>query len=311
MNMNNMNNQKAHRGDRPRMRSAKLVMAMLTAMFLFTIPLHSVLAQPVDAGSAESFAVLGGTAVTLTDSTVIGDVGSPVAVTVTTSTVVGTVYPAADLIVNMAYSDFLTRYDALAVEQCDSFLTGDLAGLVLTPGVYCIEAASTTTNGTLTLDAQGDANATWLFKVGTLGTGALTGTGFSVVMDNGGQPCNVTWLVADAVTMSASSFKGNIFAGAATTFTGGSLVGQVLAQTGVTMTGTDVFACSTLAAVNNKSCGHHNKKHHDRKKARCNQGVGNGAEDCDPGKSNHGDESNSNDETDGIPGSPGRKGHDD
>jgi hypothetical protein len=303
-----MKNQQAHRTIRPRTRSAKLVTTMLAAMFFSATPLHSVLAENVaGTDSVDSFAVLGGTAVTLTDSTVIGDVGSPVAVTVTTSTVVGTVYPAGDPVVLTAYSDFLTRYDALAFEQCDSFLTGDLAGLVLTPGVYCIEAASTTTNGTLTLDAQGDASANWLFKIGTGGTGALTGTGFSVVMDNGGQPCNVSWWVAEAVTMSASSFKGNILAGADTTFTGGSLIGQVLAQAGVTMTGTDVFACSKLDAAKDKSCG----RDHDKKKDRCNQGVGNGPEGCDPGRSNHGDDSNSNDEEGGTPGHPGRKGHDD
>ena len=303
-----MNNQQVHQTVRPHMSTAKLVTTMLTALFFFATPLHSVLAQPVaDAESSDSFAVLGGTAVTLTDSTVIGDVGSPGAVTLTTSTVVGTVYPAGDPVVIAAYNDFLIKYDALALESCDeTLLSGDLAGLVLTPGVYCIEGASTTTSGTLTLDAQGDANATWLFKVGTGGTGALTGTGFSVVMDNGGQPCNVTWRVAEAVTMSASSFKGNILAGAAATFTGGSLVGQVLTQAGVTMTGTDAIACSTLDALKDKSCGNH-----DKKKARCDQGVGNGSEDCDPGKSNHGDDSNSNDETGGTPGSPGRKGHDD
>lgn len=303
-----MKNQQVHRTIRPRTRSAKLVTTMLMAMFFSATPLQSVLAQNVaGTDSADSFAVLGGTAVTLTDSTVIGDVGSPIAVTVTTSTVVGTVYPAADPVVNTAYSDFLIRYDALAYKACDqTLMSGDLAGLVLAPGVYCIEGASTTTNGTLTLDGQGDSSATWLFKVGTGGTGALTGTGFSVVMDNGGQPCNVSWWVAEAVTLSASSFKGNILAGAATTFTGGSLVGQVLAQDGVTMTGTDVFACSELDAAKNKSCGHH-----DKKKEHCNQGVGNGPEGCDPGKSNHGDDSNSNDETGGTPGYPGRKGNQD
>ena len=39
----------------------------------------------------------------------------------------------------------------------------------------------------------------------------------------------------------------------------------------------------------------------------CNQGVGNGSEDCDPGNSNQGDASRSNDQS-GVPGSPGRKG---
>lgn len=297
--------QQIHQTIRPRMRAVKLASTMLAAMIFSTTPFHAAMADnAADTDSSANFAVLGGTAVTLTDSTVIGDVGSPTAVTVTTSTVVGTVYPAGDPVVNTAYSDFLIKYDALAFAQCDSFITGDLAGLVLVPGTYCVEAASTTTNGTLTLDAQGDSNAVWTFKVGNGGAGALTGTGFSVVMDNGGQPCNVTWWVADAVTMSASSFKGNILAGAATTFTGGSIIGQVLAQEGVTITGTDLFACSKLGSQQGQSC-----KPHDKNKERCNQGVGNGPEDCDPGKSNHGDDSNSNDETGGTPGHPGRMGN--
>jgi hypothetical protein len=40
----------------------------------------------------------------------------------------------------------------------------------------------------------------------------------------------------------------------------------------------------------------------------CNQGVGNGPEGCDPGNSNQGDKSRSNDELGGTPGDPGRKG---
>jgi len=40
----------------------------------------------------------------------------------------------------------------------------------------------------------------------------------------------------------------------------------------------------------------------------CNQGVGNGAEWCDPGRSDHGDPNQSNDELGGVPGDPGRKG---
>ena len=43
-------------------------------------------------------------------------------------------------------------------------------------------------------------------------------------------------------------------------------------------------------------------------RGRCNQGVGNGPEDCDPGNSNQGDLTRSNDELGGTPGNPGRKG---
>ena len=82
------------------------------------------------------------------------------------------------------------------------------------PGVYCSEATVTLTDTTLTLDAQGDANAVWIFRIGTGGTGALTGTNLSAVMTNGGQPCNVYWWVAEAVTMTTSGFQGIILAGA-------------------------------------------------------------------------------------------------
>ena len=99
-----------------------------------------------------------------------------------------------------------------AFAQCDAILSGTLAGTTLTPGVYCFDAAATLT-GTLTL--AGDSNDTWLFKIGTGGTGALTGTNFSVVMEGGGEACNATWWVAQAVTMTTSGFQGTILAAAA------------------------------------------------------------------------------------------------
>ena len=43
-------------------------------------------------------------------------------------------------------------------------------------------------------------------------------------------------------------------------------------------------------------------------KGKCDQGVGDGPEGCDPGNSNQGDDENSNDEKGGTPGNPGKKG---
>ncbi len=40
--------------------------------------------------------------------------------------------------------------------------------------------------------------------------------------------------------------------------------------------------------------------------SKCNQGVGNGSEGCDPGNSNN--KNSSNDENGGVPGAPGRQG---
>jgi hypothetical protein len=98
----------------------------------------------------------------------------------------------------------------------------------LPPGVYCYDAAVTVTGSTLTL--VGSATDTWIFRIGTLGTGALTGTNFNVVM-TGGATCNndVLWWTAQAATLTDSNFIGSILAGADITVTRGQLSGQLLA----------------------------------------------------------------------------------
>ena len=273
--------------------AAKLVAIVLFAVLLSAAPFHAALAQTGSLlGSAQGFAVLGGPAVTLTDSIVNGDVGSsgPIASVVETrSTITGAVHaPVSDQVL----TDFLAAYDALKNQQCDTILSGNLAGKVLTPGVYCVSAASTTTDGVLTL--SGPADGIWIFKIGTSGTGALTGTNFSVVMDGGGVPCNVYWWVAQAATMTDSAFQGTILAGAAIKVSGGTFNGDALAKAAVTMTGATITGCDTSGGGKSQS--------------KCNQGVGNGPENCDPGNSNQDDPSRSNDELGGKPGDPGRKG---
>jgi hypothetical protein len=254
--------------------------------------------------SAENFAALAGTAVTCTDANITGDVGVVLAngFTATRCNVNGTVHQG-DAAAAAAYADFLAAYQSIASMQCDQTLFGSLAGLTLAPGIYCVDAATTTTGGTLTLN--GPVNGVWLFKVGTLGTGALTGTNFNVVTAGGAQACNVTWWVSQAATLTDSNFQGTILAGADITVTRGTFNGDVLAggsgtailPTGaVTLTGTTLAGCEASGSVPTPPRG------------RCNQGVGNGPEACDPGNSNQGNPARSNDELGGKPGNPGRKG---
>ena len=262
-------------------------------------------------GAASSFAVLSAEpnangAVTCTDSTINGDVGSSgaMASVVQTSCVVNGAIIAP--VSTGVLLDFNNTYDQYAAFPCTGTLLPAYTGaaLTLTPGVYCSDAAVTFTDSTLTLDAQGNANAMWLFKIGTSGTGALTGTNFSVVMANSGQACNVDWWVAEASTMTTSSFQGNILAGAAITLTGLAgtttpFYGDVLAKAAITLTNVTVNGC-TGGKGKGKDKGH--------EKMRCNQGVGNGPEGCDPGNSNLHNPWGSNDENGGTPGNPGRKG---
>ena len=234
----------------------------------------------------------GGGAVTCADSTIFGDVGSsgvPASVVQTNCTINGAVIaPVSAGVVDQ----FDNAYSALADVSCDQVLTGTLAGVTLTPGVYCFDAAAEVT-GTLTL--IGPANAVWLFKIGNTAVGALTGTNFQVVMAGGATACNVYWHVDAAATMTTSDFKGTILAGAAITVTGGTFEGNALASAAVTVTGATITGC-----------GGSNGNRPPRQA--CNQGVGNGPEACDPGNSNQGDPSRSNDELGGVPGDPGRKG---
>jgi Ice-binding-like len=280
------------------------VMVMFAALFYGPSP--ALAGSDSFLGSAESFAVLAGGAVTCTNSSVTGDVGAGTVVTQTSCTVAGTVHQG-DTAAATAYADFVDAYATLKSTPCNQTLTGTLAGVTLTPGVYCFDAAATLT-GTLTLN--GPVDGIWLFKIGTLGTGALTGTNFSVVMAGGGQACNVNWWAAQAATMTTSHFQGTILAGADITVTGGTFNGDALAggagstaaPTGaVTLTGAILAGCAATATEPPQCREPKHKKH-------CNQGVGNGPEDCDPGNSNQGDPSRSNDELGGTPGDPGRKG---
>jgi hypothetical protein len=233
--------------------TARLVVIVLLAALLSVAPFHAALAQTApELGTAESFAVLGGPAVTLTNSHVIGDVGvdTGTAVTLTGSTIVGTVH-AGDTVAQQAYDDFLAAYDALADIECTDSLDTAYTGATLTlpPGVYCNPADVTFTDTTLTLvNPDNDPNPVWIFKIGTGGTGALTGT--NLVMAGGGEPCsvapNVYWWTAEAATLTDSVFIGSIFAGAAITVTRESLYGQALAKAAVTLTGANVAVCGTF-----------------------------------------------------------------
>lgn len=257
---------------------------------------------------ASDFAVLSAApqsagAVTCTDSIINGNVGSsggPATVTRTSCTINGsTIAP----VLTKAVSDFHEAYDQYEAVACTGTLNTAYTNetVTLVPGVYCSDAAVTFTDSTLRLDGQGDANASWVFKIGVLGTGALTGTNFNVVMANrGDQPCNVTWWVAQAVTMTTSGFQGTILAGAAITLTGLSgnftpFNGNALSKSAVTLTNITVAGCNSTRDTGGNSNN------------QCNQGVGNGPESCDPGNSNQGNPFHSNDELGGIPGNPGRK----
>jgi len=100
---------------------------------------------------------------------------------------------------------------------------GELGGLTLFPGIY--KSAGATfgiTLGDLTLDAQGDVNAVWVFQTAaglTVGIAGPTGAR-SVNLINGAQAKNVFWYVGSAATINGAG--------------GGVMVGTIIANSGVT-----------------------------------------------------------------------------
>ena len=100
----------------------------------------------------------------------------------------------------------------------------------LKPKVYYIGAASTLT-GNLILDAQGDSNALFIFKIG----GALiTATHTNVILINSASLKNVYWQVYGLFTLGDSSiFRGTVVAdGAINLLQGSSLFGRGLTIAG-------------------------------------------------------------------------------
>ncbi len=203
-------------------------------------------------GTTQSFAVLGGSAVTNTGSTVVtGNLGVSPGTAVTgfpPGLVLGGTVEAANAAALQAQSDATVAYNALAGQACDHNLTGqDLGGLTLTPGTYCFSSSAQLT-GTLTLNAQGNPAAVFIFQIGSTLT---TASNSSMVTVNGASSCSVYWQVGSSATLgTGTALKGSIIALTSITLTtGASLQGRALARNGaVTL---DTSAVSAASCVSN------------------------------------------------------------
>lgn len=205
-------------------------------------------AQVVDLGTAADYGVLGASAVTNTGATVItGDLGiSPNGATSVTGfppgVVIGNTH-FADAAALQAQNDLTAAYNDLAGRACDTLISADLGGSTLAPGVYC-SGSSMGLTGTLTLDAQNDPNAVFIFQMGSTLTTASAAT---VNVINGGQNCNVFWQVGSSATLGTTTqFVGSVVALTSITVTTGvSSSGRFLARNGaVTLDSNSISVCA-------------------------------------------------------------------
>ena len=216
-------------------------------------------AQMVSLGAAEPFGVLGASAVTNTGPTVVnGDLGiSPNGISSVTGfppgIVLGTTH-FADAVALDAQNSVTTAYNTLAGRACNTTISADLGGTNRSPGVYCA-AGSMGLTGTLTLDAQGNPDAVFIFQIGTTLT---TASASRVLVVNGGSSCNVFWQVGSSATLgTGSTFAGNILALQSITLTTGTTAsGRLLARNAaVTLDSNTVSACGAVAGQPNLAAG--------------------------------------------------------
>jgi hypothetical protein len=210
----------------------------------------TVLAQGYLGANLRPFAVIAGSTVTCTGaSNITGDVGVSPGSAITgfpsPCTDVGTlrIPPAAD----PAQIDLTAAYTTLLGMPCAATVGPDLTGLRLTQGVYCVGAAASNLTGTLTLDAQANPNAVFVFKMSST---LITSTGSTVSVVNGGNACSVQWQVSSSATIAGGTFIGNILALTDISMTSGANVtGRALARNGqVTLIGDNISFASCAAA---------------------------------------------------------------
>jgi len=235
---------------RPSRRHIHRAGLLLATLLIASSLVSTAQAASVPLGTADSFAVLGGSTVTNTGPSVInGDLGVSPGAAVTgfpPGTVTAGAVHAADAVALQAKNDLVTAYNDAAGRSSTATISADLAGSTLTPGVYT-SASSLGLSGALTLDARGDPNAVFVFQAGSTLT---AGSASRVVLIGGAQACNVFWQVGSSATIgTTSAFAGNIMALTSISLTtGATLNGRALARNGAVTLDTNTItkaACAT------------------------------------------------------------------
>jgi hypothetical protein len=239
---------------------------------------YAVSQLPVSMGTAADFGVLAGSAITNTGDTVIANnlgLSPGLAISGFPPGLVNSEIYSADAVALQAQSDLTIAYNDLAQRSTEVIIisSGELGDSILTPGLYRSGISSfAISSGNLTLDAQGDANAIFIFQMPSSSLTTISDT--NVLLINNASPYNVFWQVGSSATLGTNSvFKGSIMALTSITLTtGASLEGRALARNGaVTLDSNNILLSCNALSNSTTTCG---------------DGILTSDEECDAGSNN-------------------------
>jgi len=127
-----------------------------------------------------------------------------------------------------------TAYTTLQGLPSDGVLAAEIGNTTIHPGVYTNASSVGITLGPLTLDALGDPNATWVFQIGSSLTVGTPTSSESVILIGGAQAKNVYWAVG-GLPGAIINYGG-----------GGTMVGTIISQPGITVSSPGVAAITTI-----------------------------------------------------------------
>ena len=249
---NRLTRTRAPRRHRRRKIACVAPLAVIALGVAAILPASSGAAAAVGLGTATSFAVLGGSAITNTGPTTItGNIGSfptPTETGLGTVTLHG-VDHGGDAVTQQAKIDLTTAYGTAAGSGPPIAHATELGGSTLTPGVYNSPTFGIT--GTLTLNTLGNPNAVFVFQTAST---LITASNSSVIVLGGGTACNVFWQIGSSATLgTGSALIGNVLAATSiTATTGATIQGRLLAETGAVTLDTNTITrpvCSAAATT--------------------------------------------------------------
>jgi hypothetical protein len=232
---------------RNRRRAGGLVLGLLSTLLYATSALGAT--ATVGLGSAGSFSVLAGSTVTNTGPTTLSaDLGlSPGSSVTGAPEVLGQTH-IDDAVAIEAKNALTTAYNNAASRPSNGSAGTDLASQVFLPGVRTASSSLLLSSGTVTLNAQGNPDAVFIFQIGSTLT---TGSNTAVSLINGAQACNVFWEVGSSATLGTGTrFVGTVMASTSITAdTAATIQGRLLAQTGAVTLDTNSITTSSCATT--------------------------------------------------------------